>query len=179
MIFRHAPRSVKVFGSLSLGIALIAGIWVWWQAKPAAAPTDDEFHIHAAFQVYINDQLQDYSGLEFQHIKPCSEHEETQLSAEEEQEEKAHLHEGVGDVVHVHRENATWGDLMTNLKVILPEPVTGSINGQAVDDILHQPITVYDRVVIFAGQNSDIETKRNGVPTVEYIKQTEQAVESC
>jgi hypothetical protein len=169
----------RVIG-LSVGLVLAIGFaWYAWNSR--TVPEEHaEYHVHAAFQVYQDNNLQDYSELKFQHLRPCTANDEgVELSAEEEQQDTAHLHQGIGDVVHVHRETATWADLFFNLKVELGEPITGYVNGQAVENILDQPIRGDDRVLILVGENNDIQTKLDGVPAIEHIRDVERAVETC
>ena len=51
------------------------------------------------------------------HIEPCrdEEHEKEKKDAKEIQLEKAHLHDMIGDVVHVHYKGTRWKDLFANL----------------------------------------------------------------
>jgi hypothetical protein len=133
-------------------------------------------HIHAVFQVYINNELQDYAQLKYMKIEPCGVDEETE---HDEQLEKAHLHDLVGDVVHVHRSNATWGDLFKNIRVDLPEPVTGYVDGQTVTDIMSQPIKAESRVLIISGVAEAIEEKLTALPDLEHLHEVESRSESC
>lgn len=111
------------------------------------------------------------------HLAPCSE--EDIEHEEDEQEEKAHLHNNIGDVVHVHRLNARWKDLFTNLNYPLGTISAAFVNGQAVENVLDQPIGAYDSLVIFIGENNDIETKVSQAVTQEHITGVENTVESC
>src|SRR4051812_30234652 len=74
-----------------------------------------ELHYHAGFQVYENGKQKSFADIAYMHDKPCT-GKKAEEEKEDEQIEKAHLHDLVGDVVHVHRENATWGDLFKNIK---------------------------------------------------------------
>lgn len=185
----------KIFIFIALAIIFVTTASVWQSrssapAEPAAPLTQapspspeagEEVHYHAGFQVYNNDKLKDFSLLEYMHIEPCTEeeeHEEETLSAAEEQIEKAHLHDFVPDVVHVHRQGSVWQDLFTNLNYPV-DPAQAYVNGQKVTDILSQPIEAYDSVVIFEGQNSDIEAKLETAVTHDHIEATEAEGESC
>lgn len=141
---------------------------------------EPEVHLHAGFQVYVDNQLQDYSTLEYMHIAPCSEegHEE-ELTSEKEQEEKAHLHDNVGDVVHVHRAGVVWADLFKNIKVEIDPNAKAFINGQETRDFLNSPINAYDSLVIFLGENTDLEQKLAHAVTRGQITEAEGASENC
>src|ERR1700730_17097255 len=69
-------------------------------------------HFHAGFQVYVDDKLQDFSDFKYMHEAPCTVNGKPLTNNHvDEQIEKAHLHDQIGDVVHVHRLGATWSDL--------------------------------------------------------------------
>jgi hypothetical protein len=164
-----------------IGLILVLGFLVFSSVKPGLTPIEpEEVHYHAGFQVYKDNILQDFSGLEYMHIAPCSEDEhEEPHSPEEEQLERAHLHDNIDDVVHVHRDGASWGDLFTNIKVeVNPDKVY--INGKLLEkDFLSYPIGVYDSAVIFVGKNTEIEDKLAGAVTKEHITEAENKSESC
>ncbi len=98
---------------------------------------------------------------------------------EETQIGKAHLHDHVGDVVHVHRTGAVWGDLFTNIHYTFPfgEPVTGYVNGKTTQNILAYPIRAYDSVVIIVGKNSSIDFSKT--VSKSHIIDVEKHSESC
>ncbi len=140
--------------------------------------SEESVHYHAGFRVYIDGALQDYSDYKYMHFAPCSEHEETRSLAEE-QMEKAHLHDGVGDVVHVHRADAVWRDLFTNIQVELPKDKTfkGFINGIENDDILDAPVKGYNTAIFVVG-SSDASHDTELV-SIDYIKEMEAKSELC
>src|SRR3989344_6791336 len=96
---------------------------------------EKEIHYHAGFQVYFDGKLQDFSGAKYMTVNPCGEEENGQ---ENEQLEKAHHHDGVGDVVHVETEGAKWLDLFKNIRFNSDSsnPVEGYVNGKRVGNIL-------------------------------------------
>ena len=138
--------------------------------------TTKEMHYHAGFQIYVNGQRQDYSDFRFMNLEPCS---QDQKHDEDGQMEKAHLHDNVGDVVHVHSQGALWFDLFKNIKVSfdLRLSITAYVNGQLVEHIFERAIQPYDSVVIFVG-SVDV-TKLSDAVTKEHIIQVEQKSESC
>ncbi len=142
----------------------------------------EEIHFHAGFQVYVNNQMLDFSDFKYMQIKPCGGDDHS----EDEQIEKAHLHDGVGDVVHAHREGGTWRDLFTNIKYQIPndkDPIAGNIvgyvNGQLVPQIFSMPIIANSSAVFFIGQNTDLEQKVVTRVTQEHIKEVEKKSENC
>jgi len=181
---------------IALVVALLLGsglIYVGFIKQPVQPPPvdsdmevaenirNDEYHIHAGFQVYENDQLVDFAKLQYMQISPCSEdHEnEAELTPEEEQIEKAHLHDMVGDVVHVHREDATWGDLFTNIEYEIYPDVTAYIDGEQVENVLEKEIAPYESMVILIGERTDIEGKLDSIVSKEHIKEIELKSENC
>jgi hypothetical protein len=141
---------------------------------------EDAVHYHAGFQVYVNDELQDYSGIEFMHIEPCGldEHDDN-VDETNEQIEIAHLHDGIGDVVHVHRPGAVWGDLFNNINVVFPSPTEAYVNGEVVDNILNHPINEYDSMIILSGPHTNISEKLDRAVTLEHIIEAEAISETC
>jgi len=107
---------------------------------------------------------------------PCSEHNEKK-SPVEEQIEKAHLHEQVGDVVHVHRDGAVWGDLFKNIEVKFDQKVGGYIDGTWFDDVLSEPIRPYQTLTVVIGDKKpEYQTER---VSREHIEEVEAKSELC
>lgn len=125
--------------------------------------------------MYVDDKLMDLSDLKYMHIEPCGDDDHE----EDEQIEKAHLHDGVGDVVHVHRINALWQDLFKNIDVSIPASVEAYRNGEKTTDLLNQPIQAYESVVFFIGNTTNIEKKlENRVERV-HMEEVETSSENC
>jgi len=143
--------------------------------------TDDEgIHYHAAFRLYVDDQLVDFSGPQFMHDEPCSIDEPEAATAESDLQERAHLHNANGEMVHVHRPDVVWANLFENLGYGFDRPVVGLVDDQAVDSILTQPITSYEQVLFFVGTTTDVAGKAAAMPTVDDIKRVEQlTLENC
>lgn len=138
-----------------------------------------ERHIHAGFQVYADGKLQNFSLNKYMSIESCKEEIHEKKTEDEIQEEKAHLHDNVGDVVHSEREGARWKDLFTNIHFSFDrsKQITGYVNGQEVRDIFSYPINAYDSVTIFVGK-TDKSSLKNAV-TKNKIKEAEKTSEDC
>lgn len=151
--------------------AMIAANWLYH-------PSEEHMHIHAGFRVYVDGQLQNYSEYKYMNFVPCSEH-DAKKSPAEEQIEKAHLHDGVDDVVHVHRSGAKWGDLFKNIKVELPldKGLWGYIDGVQQEDILDALIEPYSTAIFVLGQDNSSHDKE--VVSIEHIKEIEAKSELC
>lgn len=136
---------------------------------------EEKIHYHAGFIVYVDGKKQDFSDIKYMDIEPCNApgHE----VKEDDQVEKAHLHDGVGDVVHVHRDNAKWKDLFTNIAYKLPDDIQGYVDGAAVENILSKPITPYESVLIVAGDAKGIDLTAS--VSADYIREIEKKSETC
>ena len=98
-----------------------------WGGALDLAPVDDKIirinpkklvtegiHYHAGFKVYTDGQLEDFSQIKYMSVLACEVDEEIEYE-ENDQLEKAHLHDEVGEVVHVEAEGAKWKDLFQNI----------------------------------------------------------------
>jgi len=144
-------------------------------------PIKQDPHIHAGFIVVKDGQLQDFSDPMYMKIEPCALDSHDDLTPEEQQLEKAHLHDGVGDVVHVHREGATWGDLFENAGISFDEDLITYINGNPYEgNIYNKEIESYESLVIFEGDEPlDKESYLDQSITRERIEEVEKISESC
>ena len=168
-------NSSTTFAILALFVVVIV---VWTVLNK---PAEETIHYHAGFQVYVNNKLQDFSGQKYMSAKPCGDHDEIEHSAEDIQNEKAHLHDQNGDVEHTHEPNAVWGDLFKNIDYKFPSGAMKTyVNGELYnDDILKKPIVANESVVIFVGTNTDIDKKLAGAITKTRILEIENKSEDC
>lgn len=68
-------------------------------------------HYHANFAVYINGQRELFKGQQYyQEVAICSSTNDITLP-----QQRAHMHDGVNSVVHVHDHAVTWGQFFENL----------------------------------------------------------------
>ncbi len=167
---------------ISIGIALclliiaVAGYYLLTQTLLKPKPV----HFHAGFHVYVDDKLQDFSDFKYMHEKPCTLHGKPVDDNDDEQIEKAHLHDQIGDVVHVHRTGATWGDLFINIHYSVDEGnAVAYVNGVKVDNILKQTIKPYDSLVLFIGKHTDDKKYLEKAVKKDYIQRVEKKSEFC
>lgn len=163
--------SPKVIAAVLILLIILGSMFFF--GKPSGKY--ESAHLHAAFQIYINDNLQDFSLPQYMHIKPCG---DTELDLQLPQE-RAHLHDGIGDVVHVHSAKATWGDLFTTLGVEVDTSTQYYLNDKFTINMTSQAIKPYDRALILIGTNEDIEKKLEQVPDINDIERAEQIIENC
>lgn len=136
-------------------------------------------HFHAGFQVYVDGSLVDFSGTDHMKETPCVI--PGAKIKEDEQMEKAHLHNGVGNVVHSHRTRAKWKDLFINSKYSFDEqkPMIAYVNGLRVKNILNYPIIPYDSVIILVGQHGEVSQYLEKAVTKDQVIIVENQGESC
>lgn len=147
-----------------------AVLWKSYRSKP-----EEKIHYHAGFMVYVDGKREDFSDIKYMDIEPCNApgHE----IKEDDQLEKAHLHDNIGDVVHVHRDNAKWKDLFTNIAYKLPDDVQGYVDGAPVENIFNEPITPYESVLIVAGDSKGVDLTAS--VSADYIREIEKKSETC
>ena len=96
----------------------------------------------------------------------------------DEQIEKAHLHDNVGDLVHVEADRAKWSDLFTNINFPIDyAKMTAFINGQEVSGFQSFPIKSDDSLVLFIGSvNKKLLSE---AVTTQYIEEQGKKSETC
>lgn len=140
----------------------------------------EAIHYHAGFQVYKDGELVDFSDLKFMHDEPCTlDGKPAEDDHEDEQIEKAHLHDLVGDVVHVHRKNVVWGDLFKNLEYTFPSGTEFYLNEEKIETGFTTPIKAYDSLTIFVGEDPLKEENLLMRVTKEHIQEVEKRSETC
>jgi hypothetical protein len=134
-------------------------------------------HFHAGFIVIDRGEVVDFSGPQYMHIGICA---EAGHSLEvDEQLEKAHLHDGVGDVVHVHRSYATWQDLFHNLDFPIDGTYSAYLNQESTTGILNQTIAPYDSLVLILGETATPAAFLDQAVTRERIETIEAMSADC
>lgn len=137
-------------------------------------------HFHAGFQVYKDGEMQDFSDFKYMHEAPCSiDGKPIEGAKVDEQLEKAHLHDQVGDVVHAHRTGGTWKDLFMNIKYPIQQNAVAYNNGQKVDNFLDKEIVSYESLVIFEGKPGNVEELTKKAVTKDHIVEIEGRSETC
>ncbi|SRR6266568_5446592 len=162
-------------------IVLVAAIGIVGVKEYKVLTTPQKTHYHAGFILFINNKIMDFSNAKYMSVSPCTLHsgDTDDESPSSIQHDKAHMHDYVGDVVHVERTGAKWGDLFINLNYAIDySAATAYINGQKVQDIQDQPIKPFDSVVFFIGKN-DIQKDLKQAVTKTHIDQEAKKSEDC
>lgn len=168
-----------VFRILVIIIVALVGVGGVLAYKNITTPK--KVHYHAGFVVFVNDKKVDFSTAQYVYAKPCmaDEKESEPTSPAENQIEKAHLHEYVGDVAHIERTNSYWKDLFTNLHYPIDyTKATAYINGKKVAGFQNKPIHPYDSLVVLIG-NNNVAKDLNQAVTKSHMQQEENKSEDC
>jgi hypothetical protein len=165
-----------LFGISAVLVLVIAAVII----LPQTILKPEPVHIHAGFHVYKDDKLQDFSDFKYMHEMPCTvDGKPIEGAHPDEQLEKAHLHDQNGDVVHVHRKGATWGDLFKNIKYPISKNAVVYNNGQRIENFLDREIVHYESVVIFEGKHMNDKKYLKDAVTKDRIVEVENGSETC
>jgi len=95
---------VLVAAGLLLGALIVLAIRFATYSNP------NHTHYHANFAVYINGQRQTFaSPTYYQEVTACT------VSGTIQPEQRAHMHDNINSLVHVHDDGVTWGQFFENL----------------------------------------------------------------
>ncbi len=140
--------------------------------------TPQKTHYHAGFVVFQNNKKIDFSDTKYMFLEPCVLNNKHEDSDEDIQIEKAHLHDNVGDLVHIERTGAIWQDLFTNIHFpINYSQVTAYINGKQTQNFQLQAIHNDDSLVVFIGKD-DTKLLSQAV-TKSYIEKMAKKSTTC
>lgn len=165
----------KILILIGIVILFTASIGGYFGYKILTTPK--KVHYHAGFVVFQNDKKIDFSDFKYMRVKPCDEVKGNDTD-EDIQAEKAHLHDQVGDVVHVERDGGYWRDLFINIKYPIDySKAKAYVNGREVKNFQNTKITPYESLVILLGDNSS--THEKDAVTEGYIRKKEKESVEC
>lgn len=147
-----------------IGVLLISAVRLVAMPDPEPHP-----HYHANWSIFIEGEKLDLSDdLYMEDVFACSADPNNQRP-----EDRIHMHENNGDVVHVHDSGATWGHLMANIGFTIGDDylITDSgryeedgertlkfiANGMPVSSIRNRLVRSEDRLLISYGPRSEEE----------------------
>jgi hypothetical protein len=151
-------------------------------------------HYHANFVIYVDGQKQE--------LKEPFYYEEVGAGCDPNEKmtphERAHMHDNVNNVVHVHDNAVTWGNFFQNIgwvidtklledphgKVYLADgqsKVTFMLNGKTTDNVINQVIGDQDRLLVSFGisSNQDLQSQYNSVPATAHKYDISKDPASC
>jgi len=96
-----------------------------------------QVHYHANFAVYLNGQREDFKGPQYyQEVAVCSTTNDITTPLE-----RAHMHDNVNSIIHVHDHAVTWGQFFENLGWYVGpdfiETADGHLHQASGDEQLH------------------------------------------
>ena len=133
-------------------------------------------HLHAEFQVYIDGERKDLSGLDYMYFAPCRVYDFGERELEE--IDRAHLHDYVGDMVHVHDGGVTWRVLLTNLN-FETEFFGYNKEGELIEGMIDKEIGSYDSVIFSNTELENIDELVGELKGADYVKEVEVVAVEC
>lgn len=92
------------------GLGVLAGVIVLLGVR-FATYKPVQVHYHANFAVYINGKREEFKGPQYyQEVAICSSTNDISIP-----QQRAHMHDGINSVIHVHDHAVTWGQFFENL----------------------------------------------------------------
>ena len=192
-----SDRSGKVALLVTIGVVIgVVGIGAARFATLPELPDNEGPHYHANFAVFLNGERLDLSAMHYmQDVSACKANPGVILAVE-----RAHMHEGIHDVVHVHHEGATWGHFFQNIGFALGDDFFISdrgdryfaegdrqlkfvLDGLRVPSVFNRVIESEDRLLISFGPESFdeiLETQVAEIPsTANIFNQYHQDAGGC
>jgi hypothetical protein len=113
---------------LSLGLAFFLGIF-WLFAMRFVLIDKKEVHYHANFAVFVDGERLPFDRFTFyEEIESCGGDDINNPKI------RAHMHDKVNHVVHVHDNGATWGHFFANLSYVNGDTLFKTDSGTYVED---------------------------------------------
>lgn len=114
--------------AVTLAVGFVIGV-VWLIGIRFALVEKDDVHYHANFAVYIHDQKQQFDSFAFyEEVQSCG------ADAAFNPKNRAHMHDEVNHVVHVHDQAVTWGHFLANLGFSLGDDFIQTGDGLFIED---------------------------------------------
>jgi len=151
-------KALPIVLILTIGFILINATAIAY--KISTVP-ENPVHLHANFAVVLNDVPVDFSKPSYMTIQPCGD-----LGHGDSKKDGVHLHDQVGNVVHVHAEGITWNDFFESVqlnlgsKILEASPGATSqyfINGEKREPlVISDPIRSKDQLLVYVGSASAV-----------------------
>ena len=139
---------------------------------PIADPYDTEYHVHADFRIFVDDEQVELSDEQYMTTSDQTVH------------KHAHLHDGNGEVKHIHAENITFAEFLSSIDITLTDDCLtlfedeARCSGAEQEVLLYvnearysEPISEYvpvddDRILLYYGDptNENIQTYAEAIP---------------
>jgi len=153
----------------------------------------DKVHYHANFAVYINGQKEEFKNPVYYIAISATCSTDTAKTPVD----RAHMHNGVNNIVHIEDHTVTWGNFFQNIgwvvdprlirtpdALYLPDDsrkITFILNGQQVDGAMRQVDGDQDKLLIDFGTSSqsDIQKEYQAIPSTAKKYDTAPDPKSC
>lgn len=142
----------------------------------------EDTHYHAGFQIYVNGELQDYSDDKYMHYSPCSIEPEEDEHDEDDPKDRIHLHNNVGNVVHVHADDVTWKEIFESLEIDEYLELSQIHYSDGTDwsvEVLNSRPEPYESVIFTFGENDNKDLILDNSVDIQVIEDAEYDVENC
>lgn len=180
----HMKKDTLIAIGLALGIILIATLAEKSpnidvkQEQSEMLEEKNDIHIHAGFQLYKDDQRVDFTDFTYMSVKPCGEEDHGDGKGGYSKLDDIHLHDGIGDVIHIHTANVTWGDVFASLNVDV-QGIVAYVDGKELRDPLSYQVQDGESWVFTVGKTTDIEEKLVQRVSQERIEEIGLQSETC
>jgi hypothetical protein len=185
------PKSINKKWAIALG-AFILGIVVTLAVR-FVTYNPQKVHYHANFAVYINGQKEEFKNPIYyiSVAAMCS------ADATNSPTDRAHMHSGVNNVVHVEDRAVTWGMFFQNIGWVVDprvirdldglfvpidqNKITFILNGQQVDGAMRLVIKDQDKLLVDYGSAPDQQLQKEyaAIPSTAHKYDTTPDPKSC
>ncbi|MBP9700110.1 hypothetical protein KBD71_02405 [Candidatus Woesebacteria bacterium] len=151
-------KALPIVLILTIGFILINATAIAY--KISTVP-ENPVHLHANFAVVLNDVPVDFSKPSYMTIQPCGD-----LVHGDSKKDGVHLHDQVGNVVHVHAEGITWNDFFESVQFNLGSKILEAspgatpqyfINGEKREPVvISDLIRSKDQLLVYVGSASAV-----------------------
>ena len=129
------------------GIAILLTL-LWVVAVRFAVIQKDEVHYHANFAVFVDGEREPFDLFTFyEEIESCG------GNGVDSPKIRAHMHDQIDHVVHVHDDGATWGHFFANLSYVNGDTVFMTADSTYVEDD--------DTQIVFWLNGEEVQTTAN------------------
>jgi hypothetical protein len=187
-------KKVKKSTWIALVSGLLLGALALLAIRFATYHNPKGVHYHANFAMYIDGQRQQLNEPFYYEAVGAGCDPNEKMTPHE----RAHMHDNVNSIVHVHDSAVTWGNFFQNIgwvvdtsliedshgKIYMADgqsKVTFILNGKTTDNVVNQVIGDQDRLLVSFGISSeqDLQNQFNSVPATAHQADISKDPASC
>ena len=148
-------------------------------------------HYHANFAVFINGQREQFKDNFYYQSEGAACIADANMTPTD----RAHMHDHINDLVHVHDHAVTWGQFFQNIgwgvnprfintptQLLVAsenQKVTFWVNGQEVANIANQVIGDRDKLLVDFGTDNNLQAEYKTIPSTAAKNDTDKDPASC